>query len=234
MPLYDKTCAHCGRVYTAGRAELARLRTCACGEALPAVMTVHTDRPDGRGAGSGSGDGAVPATRDHELVCPFCGHRHVGTREELERLSYCEACGDFLTGAQVAPISGAAAGDAAAGGPAALRPAPSRGPSPLPRELRLRMAGTDVLEPLPRTEGEGVFGRLTAEHPTLASLRTLSRRQFLYSYLEDGSLEIRNLSRFGTVVAGVRLTDADDVATVAPPAVIEMAGCAFELEGTDG
>lgn len=233
MPLYDKTCAHCGRVYTASRAELARLWKCACGEALPAAMTVHADRPAEMDASPGPGRGAAPAARDHELVCPSCGHRHVGAREELERLPYCEACGDFLTGAQVVPVSGAPAGGMAADGSAAPRPAPSRGPSPRPRELRLRMAGTDVLEPLPRTEGEGVFGRLTAEHPTLASLRTLSRKQFLYSYLEDGSLEIRNLSRFGTVVAGVRLADAGDAATVAPPAVIEMAGCAFELEGAD-
>lgn len=96
------------------------------------------------------------------------------------------------------------------------------------------MVDADVNETLPRAEGEAVFGRLTAEHPTLASLRTLSRKQFAYSYREDGSLEIRNLSRFGTTVSGRRLMDANDVAVVSAPAVIEMAGHVFELEGANG
>ena len=209
MSEFERVCNVCGHVHVGSRAELARLTVCeGCGAQLPQGMRVHAAAAP-VASGEGAGEPRV-------LVCPHCGHRHEGTAERLSSLWYCEECAEPLEGASPEAVA---------------RPAGSEAPAPeSPVTLCLRLAGADVCEELPRAAGEGVFGRLTAASPTLASARTLSRRQFAYRYLDDGSLEIRNLSQFGTRVAGELLSGEGEVATARPPATVEMAGLVFSLE----
>ena len=209
MSEFERVCNVCGHVHVGSRAELARLTVCeGCGAQLPQGMRVHAAAAP-VASGEGAGEPRV-------LVCPHCGHRHEGTAERLSSLWYCEECAEPLEGASPEAVA---------------RPGGSEAPAPeSPATLCLRLAGADVCEELPRTAGEGVFGRLTAASPTLASARTLSRRQFAYRYLDDGSLEIRNLSQFGTRVAGELLSGEGEAATARPPATVEMAGLVFSLE----
>ena len=92
---------------------------------------------------------------------------------------------------------------------------------------------------LPRLETEGIVGRSFAGATALASLATVSRRQFSYLYLPEGGLRITNLSRFGTYVNG-RMLDRDQYtgmaqsATVTPPSTITMGGQDFDLVVSNG
>ncbi len=229
MAEFERACSVCGHVHVGPRAALARLSTCeACGAQLPQGMRVHSG---GAPAGSPSEGGVGPAPAERwELICPRCGHRHEGAPERLASLWYCDACGEPLKGEQAGPV---APGRGVACPSAAVDPVDATGRTPLSSDvLCLRLADADVCEvlPLPRDGGEGLFGRLTVQSPTLASMRTLSRRQFAYRYRDDGSLEVRNLSQFGTRVAGELLSEPGAAAAAQPPAVIEMAGATFSLE----
>lgn len=235
MAEFERACSVCGHVHVGPRAALARLSTCeACGAQLPPGMRVHAG---GAPAGSPSkGDVGLASAERWELACPRCGHRHVGAPERLHSLWYCEACGEPLEGARatlVAPGPGPAnPSDATGPNDAASPSAAASRTSFSPDALCLRLADTDVCEglPVPPSGEEGLFGRLTAQSPALASLRTLSRRQFAYRYRDDGSLEVTNLSQFGTRVADELLAEPGATAVARPPAVIEMAGATFSLE----
>lgn len=235
MAEFERACSVCGHVHVGPRAALARVSICeACGAQLPPGMRVHA----GGALASGPSEGDVgpePAER-WDLSCPRCGHRHVGALERLRSLWYCEACGEPLEGARATP---------AAPGPGPVSPSDATGPngdaSPIaaasrtsfsPDALCLRLADVGVREglPVPPSGEEGIFGRLTAQSPALASLRTLSRRQFAYRYRDDGSLEVTNLSQFGTRVSGELLAEPGATVVARPPAVIEMGGVTFSLE----
>lgn len=230
MAEFERECSVCGHVHVGARSALARLTECErCGAQLPQGMRVHVA---GAGASAGAAVSAAQGAGERwTLSCPHCGHVHEGTREQVSSLWYCEACGERLEGSQARPAASAAPAAAeSAGGP---RPQASGGRAPFsPASLRLRLADADVSEELPveGDGGEGMFGRLTAQSPTLASLRTLSRRQFAYRCRDDGSLEVTNLSQYGTRVAGQLLSEPGESAVARPPAVIEMAGMTFTLE----
>lgn len=235
MAEFERVCSACGHVHVGPRAVLARLSACeTCGAQLPPGMQVH--------AGAASKDspsegGAEPAPAERwELACPCCGHLHVGAPEWLHTLWYCEACGEPLEGAQATPFA-PGAGLASPSGVAHPKDAasPSAAASRAsfsPDVFCLRLADADVSEglPVPPSGEEGLFGRLTAQSPALASLRTLSRRQFAYRCRDDGSLEVTNLSQFGTRVSGKLLSEPGATVVVSLPAVIEMAGATFSLE----
>lgn len=246
MAGFERACSVCGHVHVGPRATLARLSTCvACGAQLPPGVRVHAG---GAPASSPSEDDVGPAPAERwELACPRCGHRHEGTPERLRSLWYCEACGEPLEGARATPaapgpgpaslsrvaVPNGAANPRGAASPVAASPSSAASRASFsPDALCLRLADADVREglPVPPSGEEGLFGRLTAQSPALASLRTLSRRQFAYRYRDDGSLEVRNLSQFGTRVAGELLAELGATAVARPPAVIEMAGATFSLE----
>lgn len=232
MTEFERVCTACGHAHVGTRAALARLGTCErCGASLPQGMRVHVagaaagpDAPAGprRATDAATDAAAAPAC---VLVCPRCGNRHEGTAEELTQLWYCASCGESLRGVEPEPAASVAGSTGSAAAPESVAATPAGA-------LVLRLADADVREelPVPEGTGEGVFGRLTATSPALAALRTLSRRQFAYRPHGDGTVGIRNLSGFGTTVAGRRLTAEDDVAVVTPPAVVEMAGLVFSLE----
>lgn len=235
MAEFERVCSVCGHVHVGPRAELARLSACeACGEQLPPGMRVRTGTAP-KGSYLEGGAEPVPAER-WKLACPRCGHLHVGAPERLRSLWYCEACGEPLEGAKAAPFapeSGLASPTGVAGSNGAANPgAVASRVSSSPDALCLRLADADVREglPVPPGGGEGLFGRLTAQSPVLASLRTLSRRQFAYRYHGDGSLEVTNLSQFGTRVSGELLSEPGATVVVRLPVVIEMAGATFSLE----
>lgn len=104
-------------------------------------------------------------------------------------------------------------------------------------ELVLR--GGPLKVELPRLNTEGIVGRSFAGATALASLATVSRRQFSYFYLPEGGLRITNLSRFGTYVNGRMLgrdqyTGMAQSATVTPPSTITMGGQDFDLVVNNG
>lgn len=101
-----------------------------------------------------------------------------------------------------------------------------------PDELELRYEGTSIVVQLPRMSG--VVGRVPVNCDAIKTFPTISRKQFTYSYVASGGLEIVNNSQFGTVVNKVFL-DVGESVVVVPPATIEMGGCySFALRRKEG
>lgn len=169
-----------------------------------------------------------------------CDYVFEGTRAEAYRIEICPRCHatleaprpkrrevDSVDAADWFPSDGVASVGENERGKTHL---PISAPSIVelvPRDFNARIE-------LPRADDEGVIGRSATGGEVLSEFPTISRMQFSYRYLEDGRIEIRNLSRFGTTINGERLetdpaTGKRGVAIVSVPAVFYMGGIAFDL-----
>ncbi len=233
-PTFVRECPSCGRTYTGTRAEMFRLRACECGNDFPSAPRLLSGNPPTQeDAGTSTTAGVEAGTPTHLRRCASCGTIYRGTEAEMKDLWYCESCKDELMPLERIdsagdPIAKPKGGDVTAGRQGAQ---PQEEPAARNSTLVLRLAGTDVIEVLPLCGGECVYGRLTAGHPTLASMRTLSRRQFAYR-LKGELVEIQNLGQFSMTVGGRTISQLQST-QVRLPTTIEMAGSPFELSKAD-
>lgn len=226
-----RICRSCGHPHYGTKAFLIReRRTCEkCGDDLPPAVVYRTDsKPSGSSAHDvDAGTQAPNSHPTHTRRCQRCGKTVTGTLNEVVGYGdYCPSCGDFLDAP--IPISPNARGGGAKKSDAGNdeKEAPSQ--RVMGGEYLLQWRDANVTEVLPREGGGGVFGRINAVHPSLATLRTLSRRQFAYRYVGD-TLELTNLSQYGTLVNGKMLSSKEEVAQIDSYGIIEMAGQVFEV-----
>lgn len=204
-----RVCSRCGRQIVGSRSNLATLKTCAhCGGRLSEMTTLTIT--------------SLSAEADSK------GASRTGPNDSNLKTDESPSPGIFVPNAADNPF----------GRPDdCLIADPSDSISKLANrqlEYALRMRDSSIIAKLPRHDGPGLFGRAFCTDTALQQMATLSKKQFQYEYLQNGRVSITNISRFGTVVNGQRLsrdpyTGIQESVVISAPAVIIMGGEIFDL-----